>query len=354
MNMRYFGSIPAGDVMAVSLRNRNGIQAEIITLGAALRSLVVPCADGSLRDIVLGYGTAEEYLNGRAYFGATVGRFCNRIAGASFELDGKRFGLDANEGENQLHGGRIGFSHRIWTPIVLSESEALFRLESPDGEMGYPGNVSAEVRYRLTDDNALSIRYKAQSDRKTVLSLTNHSYFNLAGHGSGPVTEHFLRVAADSYTPAGPGLIPTGEIRKTDGTWLDLREKKRLGDILGSPEGRSAGGLDHNYVLSAAEPVQAELTAPDGRLSLEVLTDRPAIQVYTAGGLGETAGKDGARYRRFQGVCLETQGFPDAVHHDNFPSAVLEAGQLWETETVYRISGELRPGRKRQGIIIHM
>ena len=220
--------------------------------------------------------------------------------------------------------------------------------------MGFPGNVSAEVRYALTDDDALSIRYRAQSDRRTVLSLTNHSYFNLAGHDSGPVTEHFLKTAADAYTPAGPGLIPTGEIRSVDGSWLDLRTGRRLSDVLESPEGRAAGGLDHNFVLRAEAEVKAVLTAPDRSLFLEVLTDRPTMQIYTAGGLSEEPGKDGAVYRKYQAVCLETQGFPDAVHHKNFPSAVLEAGQLWESETVYRIRGAGKLPRKRKGVIIRL
>ena len=330
------------------------MQAEIISLGASLRRWQVPCADGTVRDIVLGYETAEEYRDRRTYFGSTVGRFCNRIAGAAFELDGTRWKLDPNEGKNQLHGGPIGFSHRIWTPIVLSESEALFRLESPDGEMGFPGNVSAEVRYALTDDDALSIRYRAQSDRKTVLSLTNHSYFNLAGHDSGPVTEHFLKTAADAYTPAGSELIPTGEIRRLDGSWLDFRAERCLGDVLGSPEGWAAGGLDHNFVLQTEAEVKAVLTAPDRSLSLEVLTDRPAMQIYTAGGLSGESGKEGAVYRKYQAVCLETQGFPDAVHHKHFPSAVLEAGQLWESETIYRIRGAGKLPLKRKGVIIRL
>ncbi len=351
--MRFFGSLPEGDAAEITLSGPGGMEARILSLGAALRSLKVPCADGLMRDIVLGYDTAEEYRNGRAYFGATVGRVCNRIGGASFELDGRTWRLDANEGPNQLHGGTAGFSHRIWTPIVLGEAEALFRLESPDGEMGFPGNVSAEVRYRLTED-ALSIRYRAQSDRNTLLSLTNHTYFNLAGHDAGPVTEHFLQAAADFYTPTGPGLIPTGEILPVEGSWLDLREPRRIGDLLESPEGQASGGLDHNFVLRAGREIRAVLAAPDRSLSLEVLTDRPGMQIYTAGGLSNEKGKNGAVYGKYQAVCLETQDFPDAVHHPGFPSVVLKAGRLWESETVYRIRGIGKKPRSRKGIIIRV
>lgn len=352
MNMRLFGQVPEGDVYEVTLENRRGLKARILSLGATLRSLEVPDAEGNLRDVILGYDTAEEYWNGQSYLGAAVGRFANRIGGACFFLNGRKYRLDANEGRNQLHGGTYGFSRRLWMPIVKSGQEAVFRLTSPDGDMGFPGQLDAEVCYRL-EGNALRISYRASASAATPLSMTNHSYFNLAGHGSGTVGTHKLTVRADCYTPTDTEMIPTGEIRPVAGTSLDLRDPVEAETLWNAPELSRTRGLDHNFVLSGGEGPAAVLTAPDGSLSLEVSTDCPAVQVYTAGFLEEQRGKDGAVYGPHHAVCLETQAFPDAVNHPEFPSAILEPGRLWESETVYRFEGAgLAKGRRAQMIYL--
>jgi aldose 1-epimerase len=351
MSMRYFGNCPAGEVHELTLSNGRGLEAKLLTLGAVIRSLNVWDEAGRKRDVVLGYDTAEEYFSGDSYFGAAVGRFCNRIAGAAFDLDGKHYELPANEGKNQLHGGPGGFSYQIWTPLPVSESEARLRLYSPDGDMGFPGNLSAEVTYRLTEDS-LVIEYKAETDAPTVLNLTNHSYFNLAGHASGSIGQHRLWLNADRYTPADEALIPTGEIRPVTGSLLDYTREKPLEEALAAAEFGRTHGLDHNFVLSGDVDVPAaRLTEPDGRLSMEVFTDRPAVQVYTAGGLGPVPGKEGAVYEEHQGICLETQDFPDAVHHENFPSAVLRPGEAWHSRTVYRFQGISQIRRRRAKLL---
>ena len=350
INMRLFGQVPEGDVYEVILENRRGLRASILTLGATLRSLQVPDAEGSLRDVVLGYDTAEEYYKGDCYLGATVGRFANRIGGAAFTLNGKEYRLTANEGKNQLHGGPDGFFRRLWTPIVKSGTEALFRLTSPDGDMGFPGQVEAEVCYRL-EGNVLRISYRASCTEATPFSLTNHSYFNLAGHAAGPVDGHRLTLRADHYTPTDAEMIPTGEIRPVDGTPLDLRESVALGTLWDVPDLARTCGLDHNFVLQPGDGPAAVLSEPGSGLSLEVYTDRPAIQIYTAGFLAQAPGKDGAPYGPHHAVCLETQAFPDAVNHANFPSCILQPGEVWESETVYRFEGAgLAKGRRAQMI----
>ena len=337
--------------MEITLRNVSGLEVKLLSLGATVRSFLVPDREGRVRDIVLGYDTAEEYFYGKAYFGACVGRVCNRIAGSCFSLSDRQYSLIPNEGKNQLHGGPVGFSRRIWTPVVLSDQEVLFRLFSPDEEMGFPGNLNAEVRYYLSDDNSLSIRYRAESDRETPFSPTNHSYFNLMGQESGSVGEHRLWIHADAYTPTDSEMIPTGEILPLP-DYLDFSAPRPLNDCFRCPELAGTKGLDHNFVLREGN-IKASLEAPDGSLKLEMQTDRPAVQVYTAGSLSGK-GKNGVLYHDHQGVCLETQGYPDAVHHSDFPSVLLEAGKTWESETVYRIIGAGRTTKKREGVKIFM
>ena len=351
MSMHYFGSVPMGDVYEVTITNGRGMEAKILSLGAALRSLILTDENGEKRDVVLGYDLAEAYLYSSTYFGATVGRFCNRIGGAAFDLDGRRCELPANEGKNQLHGGPAGFSRQLWTPLPVSESEAIFRLFSPDGDMGFPGNVNVQVTYRLTGDS-LELEYQADTDAPTVLNLTNHSYFNLSGHASGSIGKHRLQLAAEAYTPTDAGLIPTGEIRPVAGSILDLKEGKELENLLSAPELSATGGLDHNFVLSGnPDSPAAQLSAADSPLRLTLYTDQPGVQVYTAGGLGMEPGKDGAVYQAHQGICLETQGFPDAMHHENFPSVVLRPGGGWKSRTVYSFQGVSQIRRRKAKLL---
>ena len=310
-------------------------EAHILPLGATLQSLWVPDKSGVQRDVVLGYETEEGYRDNDGYLGAAVGRCANRIAGAAFVLDGVTYPLTANEGENQLHSGPHGLHQKIWEWEQPGENCVTLRTVSPDGEDGWPGTLEVTVTYTL-DDGALTIDYKAVSDRDTVCNLTNHAYFNLAGQGSGSVAGHILSVTADCYTPCGPGTIPTGEVRAVDDTALDLRQGAILGARLGAAELAEYGGYDHNFCLNGSDA--ARLFCPESGICMETETTMPGLQVYTAGFLAERAGKDGAIYGKNHGVCLETQFWPDAVHHEHFPSPLLRAGEVYHHRTAYRFS----------------
>ena len=315
---------------------RKGLyEAHILPYGATLQSLLVPDRNGVQRDVVLGYESLAEYQQNDGYLGATVGRCANRIAGAQFALDGTVYPLAANEGENQLHSGPHGLHQKVWAWEQRAENSVTLRAVSPDGEDGYPGTLEVAVTYTLSD-GALEIDYKAESDYDTVCNLTNHAYFNLAGQGSGSVAGHLLRVNADHYTPCGAGTIPTGEVRAVDGTALDLRQATVLGDRLGAAELAEYGGYDHNFCLRGSNA--AQLRCPESGISMDVETTLPGLQVYTAGFLTERSGKDGAIYGKNHGVCLETQFWPDAMHHEHFPSPVLQAGEVYRHRTAYRFT----------------
>ena len=333
--IRSFGSCAAGDITAVTITDGKGISAEILSLGATLRSLFVPGRDGKATDVVLGYETAEDYMKGD-YFGATVGRYANRITGASFSLNGTEYKLPANEGRHQLHGGPGGFSFRNWT-VIPYENKAVFRLVSPHMDQGFPGEMQAEVVYSLETPGELAISYEAVCDRDTVVNLTNHAYFNLAGHDSGRVDGHLLTVLADRYTPVDDDLIPSGEILPVNGSDFDLRRPVRLEEIFRRPALQATAGLDHNFVLNGE--TAAVLFSPETGISLEILTDQPGLQVYTSGALKECRGKNGAVYGQNHAVCLETQHFPDSVHQPAFPSVVLKAGEIFRSRTVCRFAG---------------
>lgn len=315
---------------------RQGLyEAHILPYGATLQSLLVPDRNGVQRDVVLGYESLAEYQQNDGYLGATVGRCANRITGAQFALDGTVYPLAANEGENQLHSGPHGLHQKVWAWEQRAENSVTLRAVSPDGEDGYPGTLEVAVTYTLSD-GALEIDYKAESDYDTVCNLTNHAYFNLAGQGSGSVAGHLLRVNADHYTPCGAGTIPTGEVRAVDGTALDLRQATVLGDRLGAAELAEYGGYDHNFCLNSANA--ARLYCPESGICMDTETTLPGLQVYTAGFLTERQGKDGAVYSKHHGVCLETQFWPDAMHHQHFPSPVLRAGEIYRHRTVYRFA----------------
>ncbi len=328
-----FGSCGAGAVTCVLLRDETGAEAEFLTLGAALRALRVPDRDGAPRDVVLGYDTAEAYFRHDGCLGGTIGRCANRIGGASFSLDGQTFLLSANEGPNQLHGGWEGFHKKLWDLASAGEDTVVFTRTSPHGEEGYPGTLRAEVAYTLRG-GVLTAVYRAVSDRDTVVNLTNHAYFNLAGHAAGTVAGHVLTLHADRYTPCGAGNVPTGALSPVDGTPLDLRRGAVLGERLADPFLEGAQGYDHNFVLNGG--AAAELWCPGTGVALELTTSLPGVQLYTAGSLAPRPGKDGASYGPGCAVCLETQHFPDAVHHENFPSPVLRAGQVYRETTSWR------------------
>ena len=311
-------------------------EAHILPYGATLQRLFVPDKHGTRRDVVLGYDTLADYQRHDGYLGATVGRHANRIAGAQFSLDGTTYILAANEGKNQLHSGPHGLHQKVWDWEQSDENRVTLRTVSPHGEDGYPGTLQVAVTYTL-HCGALSVDYEAVCDRDTVCNLTNHAYFNLAGQGGGSVAGHLLRVNADHYTPCGAGTIPTGEVRPVGGTALDLRQTVTLGDRLGAAELAEYGGYDHNFCLNGADA--AQLYCPESGICMNTETTLPGLQVYTAGFLTERQGKDGAVYGKNHGVCLETQFWPDAVHHPHFPSPVLRAGEVYRHKTVYRFGG---------------
>lgn len=333
-----FGAVNGQDVPVIRLSD--GVcTAELLPLGAAVRSLWVPDRAGQPTDICLGYDDLDCYRTLDACLGATIGRCANRIGGARFTIDGREYQVTANEGTNSLHGGAEGFHQKLWR-FACRENSVAFSLESPDGEEGFPGNLRVEVTYTL-ENAALTIDYRAVSDKTTVVNLTNHTYFNLAGHDSGPVDGQILTLAADRYTPCGPGNIPTGALASVAGTPLDLRSPARLGDRLDHPFLAGTRGFDHNFVLrSPATGPAAVLSSPETGVALELETTLPGVQVYTAGFLGERRGKGGALYGPRHAICLETQYFPDAVNQLSFPSPVLRAGETYRQRTVYRFRTE--------------
>ena len=321
----------------------DGIRICVLPFGATLQSVIVNDACGKPTDVILGFDTPDEYRNGDQYFGATVGRFANRIGGAAFELNGKTYLLAKNDGENHLHGGLEGFNKKLWSVTDRSAQSVAFSRTSPDGEEGYPGNLRVTVRYSVDDSRALRISYDAISDADTPINLTNHAYFNLNGHGSGSAMEHKLQLTADCITENAPGCLPTGRFLPVGGTPFDFREEKALAPGLASGD-RQIGivrGYDHNFVLNGAGMRRVgRLVGDRSGIVMDIETDQPGIQLYTGNYLQPIRGKDGAIYDYRHSVCLETQHFPDAIHHPEFPSVVLKKGEPFHSETVYRFSAE--------------
>ena len=328
-----FGTLSDGSpVTAGRIRNGNGASVTILDYGATIQSLLVPARDGSLTDVVLGYDTAAEYERNGDFLGATIGRFANRIADASFSLNGVRHDLAKNDGENHLHGGVKGFDKHLWRMAAQGDSLLCFRT-SPDGEEGYPGNLRVQVLFSLSEDNCLSIRYDADTDADTVVNLTNHSYFNL--NGSGSILQHRARIFAERFAESGPGCLPTGRLLPVAGTPFDFREEKEIGADIGAEDEqlKLAGGYDHNYVLAGC--TAASVCGDQTGIVLTVGTDLPGMQFYTSNMLTEKVGKGGHPIRRREAFCLETQLFPNAMNCWGFPSPVLRKGTHLQTETVY-------------------
>jgi len=330
--MKQFGILKGQPVFLHTIENEF-LQVEVLDYGATIRAIRTRDRAGSWTDVCLGYETIEEYCRNNGYLGATVGRCANRIAGASFDLNGETCVLPPNEGKNQLHGGPGGFHQKIWNCAQANGDSLNFELDSPDGEEGYPGNLHVKVTFTLKK-RGLVLDYGAVSDRDTVVNLTNHAYFNLAGQDGGPVYDHVLAINADRYTPVDPALIPTGELAPVEGTLLDLRSGVTLGERLNDPKLAATGGYDHNFALNGENA--ARLWCPRTGIGMEVRTCMEGIQLYTGGGLSERAGKDGARYGTHHALCLETQHFPNAINQPNFPSPVLRAGEKYRAWTEYR------------------
>lgn len=342
MEHRSFGKTRCGkDATLYTLRNQNGMVMEVSDFGATLYALLVPDGKGGLVDVVLGYDTPADYEAAKGtFFGATVGRNANRIGGAAFSLNGKTCVLDRNDGRNNLHSGFDFYNTRLWDLAGVTEASITFSLHSPDGDQGYPGALDIDVTYTLTADNAVRIDYRACPHADTVVNLTNHSYFNLNGHASGSIVKHTLWVDADHFTRTDAESIPTGEITPVEGTPMDFRVKKEIGrDIDADYEAVVFGkGYDHNCCLNNGGKfaLVAEMTGDRSGLTMQVYTDLPGMQIYSGNFLTVEPGKQGAVYRHRQGMCFETQHWPDAVNHPNFPSPVCRAGQTWRSTTVYQ------------------
>jgi aldose 1-epimerase len=346
-----FGKTPDGrPVELYVLTNKSGAEVSITNYGGAVVSLKVPDRNGKLADVVLGYDTAEGYVNDKSHFGGIIGRYGNRIAHAQFVLDGKTYTLAKNNGDNTLHGGVKGCDKALWEAKILSAKGAQsLKLSylSKDGEEGFPGNLKVTVIYTWTDANALMIEYSATSDKPTVLNLTNHSYFNLAGQGSGNILGHVLMIQADKFTPVNASLIPTGELRDVAGTPFDFRKATAIGARIdqGDEQLELGGGYDHNFVIrrstDAGVSLAARVVEPSSGRVMEVWTTEPGVQFYTGNFLdGKVPGKGGATYAKRSAFCLETQHYPDSPNKPAFPSVALEAGALYHTITTYKFSVE--------------
>ena len=330
-----------------TLTNANGVVVTITNYGGTVVSLKTPDRHGKFADVVLGFDNLDGYLGDEPYFGALVGRYGNRIAKGRFTLDGHEYHLAQNNNGNSLHGGLKGFDKRVWTPKDISTKE-LPAIEltylSKDGEEAYPGNLSMKVTYSLTPKNELKIDYTATTDKDTVLNLTNHSYFNLAGEGQGDILSHVMMINADRTTPVDATLIPTGELKSVAGTPFDFRKPTAIGArINDNDEQLNFGkGYDHNFVLNhkgSALSLSARVTEPSSGRVLEVLTAEPGLQFYTGNFLdGTIHGKGGKVYGRRAAFCMETQHFPDSPNHPKFPSTELKPGQKYHTVTIYRFS----------------
>jgi len=319
-----FGVCDAGTVDAYTLTNTQGTSATILTLGGIIQKLEVNGID-----VCLGYDTLEEYVHGQGYFGALIGRVGNRISNAQFSLGGKTYNLCANNGKNNIHGGKVGFDKKVWSAQVCGESLQLSCF-SPDGEEGFPGNLQVEVTYTLGEDNSLRIDYKAVPDQDTIVNMTNHAYFNLNGGGS--ILEHTLWLDADAYTASDAANIPTGEIADVTGTPLDFRTPKALGaEISDMP----AKCYDHNFCLNGSG-LRKTAVLKGAALTMEMETTEPGVQIYCDCCKVPKAGKNGSTYEGYCFVCLEAQGYPDAINKPNFPSVVVAAGETYRQSTIYR------------------
>ena len=338
-----FGIMPDGTPVEELILRCGALSCHILTYGGVLRALTVPDKNGNPVDVLLGMDSLEDYLRQDKFYGALVGRFANRIGKAKFTLGGTEYCLDANDGANHLHGGPQGFDKQVWTVEAFTGSSLTLSLISPDGQQGYPGTLTVAVTYTLCE-TGLAIDYLAHSDRDTLCNLTNHAYFNLAGHAGGTVTDQYMQLFAAHYTPTAPGSIPTGEIAPVEGTPFDLRAGAPIGQRIDEPfeQLTMAGGYDHNWVIDGEAGTlrrAARAWSEKTGIVLEAWTDQPGIQFYAGNYLdGVVSGKGGATYPKRSGFCLETQAFPDAPNHDNFPSAVLPARAEYRTRTEYRFS----------------
>ena len=335
---RIFGTMPDGtQVFCWRMENTHGLYAELLDYGAALRALFVPDRDGILRDVVQGYDTLDEYRSNGGSFGATIGRVANRIGGALFVLNGTNYPLAQNCGPHHIHGGFVGFSKQVWQGTEEADGVRFTRV-SLDGEEGYPGTLTVSVKFSWQGDG-LMLHYTAQCDQDTILNLTNHSYFNLDGEGT--VQEQLLKIHADRYTPNDAGCLPTGELAPVAGTAMDFRAFKPIGKDADSDEPcvKPFRGYDVNFCLDGSVPAIEAKSLKSG-IVMCVTTDQPGVQLFTANHMKERIGKNGQQYGHRSAFCLETQHFPDCIHHPDWPSCVLRAGEVFDSKTIYSFTTE--------------
>ncbi len=332
-----------GSVDRYVLTNGHGMRVKILPYGGIVQSLEVPDRNGETANVVLGFDEVQGYLDHPdPYFGALIGRYGNRIADGRFTLDGTSYALPVNNGPNSLHGGTAGFDKRVWAATPIGTDALELRLSSPDGDQGYPGTLSVTVRYTVTGEQGLRIDYEATTDAPTVVNLTNHSYFNLGGAGSGDVYGHLLQLNATRFTPVDASLIPTGDLDPVARTPLDFRRPVAIGERIreAHPQLRYAGGYDHNFLLDrtgAGLFAAAQVTEPVSGRTMEVLTTEPGLQFYSGNFLdGTIAGAGGGLYRQGDGLALETQHYPDSPNRPAFPSTVLRPGETYRSTTEYR------------------
>jgi aldose 1-epimerase len=347
LTQRSFGDTPDGPATLFTLTNDHGFEASITNYGGAITSIKVPDRERKTADVVLGYETVEEYVKHPRFLGALIGRYANRIALGRFSLNGIDYQLAQNNGVNHLHGGIKGFHKVLWTAQLETRAgELVLHLTylSRDGEENYPGNLQVSVDYVINDQNELRIAYRATTDKDTIVNLTNHSYFNLAGTGN--ILDHELTINAGAFTPVAEDLIPTGQIRKVECTPMDFSKGHRIGSRINEPydQLRFTGGYDHNFVLDGAGnsiKLAARVVDPASGRALEVLTTQPGLQFYSGNFLdGSLVGKGGVAYQKHGAMCLETQHFPDSPNHANFPSTVLLAADVYDERTVFRFLAE--------------
>lgn len=357
VSRRPFGVMPDGrQIEAVTLSNSHAVSATIISYGAALQSLILPDQRGRKADVALGHASLQAYLEKRQFMGATVGRVANRIAGGRFTLDGRVYQVTRNDGPNALHGGTEGFDRVVWKVLDAragpSSAEVLLRYVSPDGEQGFPGRVEVTALYRLDENNKLTIEYRATSDRPTVVSLSNHAYWNLAGEGSGfSALDQMLEIPANAYLPVDATLIPTGKFKTVVGTPFDFRRAHSIGQrvrLASDEQIRIGRGYDHNWIVTRAPTkeshLMAKVTDPHSGRSFELWSDQPGLQFYSGNFLdGTTYGKAGQFYRQGDAIVLEPQAFPDTVNRSEFGSVRLEPGKTYRNIIIYRFNSRSRP-----------
>lgn len=338
---REFGITPDGEKITLyAISNSKGMCAEVINYGAILVALKVPDKNGKIEDVVLGYEKLEGYYENPSFFGATVGPNANRIGNAAFELDGVKYVLDKNDGENNLHSHIEKGYHKVVWNAQEGDNSVTFTFEDVDGNLGFPGNRKFSVTYTLDEENKLTLHYHGISDKNTIINFTNHTYFNLTGHNSGRIEDHVLCLKASNYTPAVPGSIPTGEIAPVEGTPMDFTKPCRIGDRIDADfeQLTMAGGYDHNWVIDGWDgKVQlfAELSAPGTDRVMKAYTDLPGVQFYAGNFVQPADGKEGAAYGPRTGLCLETQFYPDTANKVNFPSAVFGPDREYDYTTIY-------------------